>query len=113
MTIRKKTSKKKSRRKNPAFLDKILGRQKALHDASTVTVDEGFLTIKGKNHLKVAAALDEALSLDVKEVEVRFTPRASSKGYIINRPKDVIRSTSIDESTIERARRRMSTIGRI
>ncbi len=105
MTIprRKKTSKKKPSRRNPGFIDRILGKQKTFHDEASVTTDEGIIKIKGKEHLKIAQALDEALTLDLKDVTVTFTPRGSNRSYIINRPKDIVKVRETEEP---RARRR-------
>lgn len=105
----KKTTKKRkpaTKRRNPSFIDKLLGRQKTLYDESTVTLDEGVLKIRGKKHLKVAQSLEDALSLDINEVKVTFVPRGSNKEYIVNRRQDVVKAAKEEgeERNIRRPR---------
>jgi hypothetical protein len=91
----KKTSKRKTRRKNPNWsLKSLFNRKKGgKGDSIFIQVMDGDIILTGKELPKNYETIFSILENDLKDFRIEFQPDGSNKKYVINRPLD-LRETS-------------------
>lgn len=83
---RKKTSSIK--RKNPAWLDKILKRSARSRDSIVITVQDGVISLSGKDMRYIYTELYDILEKEGKDLKIEFRPfTGRGKSYVLNRPE--------------------------
>jgi len=85
-TTKRKVAKKKIVRKNPRWLDKILKRSARSRDSIVITVEDGVITLSGKDMRHVYTEFYDILEKEGKDLKIEFRPfTGKGKSYILNR----------------------------
>lgn len=101
----KKVTKKKA--KNPAWLDKLLGRKPVSRDTINISVNDGTIVLSGKKFVEAGKELNDILEIKLKDLKIEFIPlTGKGKRYNLNRTAFSDNDRNTDMETAIRALRR-------
>lgn len=87
--IKKPKSKKRTKKSNPEWLDKLLGRTAVSRDSINITVIDGTIRLIGRKFVEVGKELNDILENKLKDLKIEFIPLdKKGKKYTLNRPAD-------------------------
>lgn len=82
----KKRTKSKSKRSNPEWFDKLIGKKPISRDTINISVRDGTISLSGKKFVESGKELNDILETTLKDLKIEFIP-LTEKGrrYILNR----------------------------
>lgn len=104
MITKPKKRKVKSKKSNPSWIDKILGRKPTSRDSITVSVNDGDIVLSGSKFVELGKEFYDIIENKLKDLKIEFVPHTGKgKRYILNRTS--VFDSRESDSDLEHVRR--------
>ena len=106
MISKPKKRKSKSKKSNPSWIDKILGRKPTSRDSITVSVNDGDIIFSGTKFVDLGKEFYDIIENKLKDLKIGFVPHTGKgKRYVLNRTSVVDSRERESDSDLEHVRR--------